>query len=327
MTANRTPLVSVIMPVYNGEKFLAEAIESILAQTFSDFELRVVDDASQDGSVEIIRSYEERDERVRLIQHERNRGQATALNNGVSAARGRYIAMMDSDDISLPDRLRKQFDVLEAHPEIDLVGACLQVVDAELAPLSGHDVPERHADIVMNLIFAEPSLTGAVVMMRRALPDAVGGYDVACGAVCDTDFFIRSVGKARFANLPERLYRYRRHDSNATLLYRREHLALTRDMRARLLNRLWDGVPRASADRLERLRNGERFGWRERQLLRRDLNTLVEALFATDALEAEDRPFVNTQIARRLEHTLPRLWQRFLHWKRNHFGQGVGASA
>ena len=116
------PLVSVIMPVYNGEKYLAEAIDSILVQTFTDFELLIVDDGSQDNSAEIIRSYVKRDSRIRFFQQEQNEGSANARNRGIANAKGEFIAAMDCDDVSLPERLQKQVDFLESHPEIGALG-------------------------------------------------------------------------------------------------------------------------------------------------------------------------------------------------------------
>ena len=105
------PAVSVIMPVYNGERFLAEAIESILEQTFTDFELLIVDDASQDGSLQIIREYAARDDRILVIPSESNLGIADARNLGIRRAIGDYITTMDCDDISLPRRLQMQVDL------------------------------------------------------------------------------------------------------------------------------------------------------------------------------------------------------------------------
>ena len=104
------------MPVYNGEKYLAEAIDSILAQTYADFELLIVDDGSTDCSAEIIRSYEPRDSRISFKQLERNSGQGPALNAGLEMASGEYITNMDCDDISFPQRLEKQAAFLQSHP-------------------------------------------------------------------------------------------------------------------------------------------------------------------------------------------------------------------
>ena len=120
------PLVSVVMPVFNGEKFLVEAIESILSQTFTDFELIIVDDGSTDGSADIIRAYAEQDSRIRFVQLAENMGEAGARNAGIAVASGKYIAAMDCDDISLPERLRMQVEFLESTSPIDGVGSGVQ---------------------------------------------------------------------------------------------------------------------------------------------------------------------------------------------------------
>ena len=112
------PAVSVILSVYNGEKYLAEAIDSILAQTFSDFELIIVDDGSSDSTASIARAYAQRDSRIRFMQLARNMGLADARNHGIAAARGEFATMMDADDISLPQRLEKQVGFLRANPAI-----------------------------------------------------------------------------------------------------------------------------------------------------------------------------------------------------------------
>ena len=141
-----SPQLSVIMPVYNGEKYLAEAIESILAQSFTDFELLIVDDASGDGSAQIIRSYERRDNRIRFIQLEQNMGVADARNRGIAAATGKFITFMDDDDISLPKRLEKQVEFLQSNPDIGAVGTCCRFVNHDLAPtFFDFIVPQQHA--------------------------------------------------------------------------------------------------------------------------------------------------------------------------------------
>ena len=106
-------MVSVVIPAYNRERYLADAVDSVLAQTFTDFELLIVDDGSRDRTVEIAKSY--RDPRIRLVRHERNRGVAAARNTGVAEARGAYVAFLDSDDVAYPDRLARQVAFLDAH--------------------------------------------------------------------------------------------------------------------------------------------------------------------------------------------------------------------
>src|SRR5215831_13102998 len=119
------PCVSVVLPVYNGEKYLAEALDSILQQTFNDYELIVIDDGSTDRSSAIIESYVKKDRRV-IVHRQDNCGLIMSLNQGSSLARGKYIARMDADDVSLPQRLEKQLDYLEQRPDIGLLGTWIQ---------------------------------------------------------------------------------------------------------------------------------------------------------------------------------------------------------
>ena len=122
MTITATPTVSVVMPVYNTEAYLADAIGSILAQTFTDWELICVDDGSSDCSLDVLRRYERADSRIRVISRS-NTGVARARNEGMALARGRYIAAMDSDDVALAERLRRQVDYMESDPECVGLGA------------------------------------------------------------------------------------------------------------------------------------------------------------------------------------------------------------
>jgi glycosyltransferase involved in cell wall biosynthesis len=128
------PLISIIMPVFNGEKYLHKAIKSILSQTLDDFEFLIINDGSTDNTRNIIESY--KDERIRLIDNEINLGLASSLNRGISLSRGVYIARMDADDVSFPERFKRQVEHLQAHPEIDLLG-CRAVVFRNLGDIVG----------------------------------------------------------------------------------------------------------------------------------------------------------------------------------------------
>ena len=138
------PQVSVIMPVYNGERFLGDAIESVLSQTFSDFEFIIVDDCSRDSSAEIATAFAKDDSRVRFLPLKENVGAAQARNSGGALARGAYLAGMDADDISLPERLRLQVRCLRDNPEIGVVGVCAQEVDEALALGTLLTMPQTH---------------------------------------------------------------------------------------------------------------------------------------------------------------------------------------
>lgn len=125
-----SPLVSVILPVFNGSAFLRESIDSILSQTYGNLELVIIDDASVDGSIDIISSYV--DKRIRIIRHDANAGLIATLNEGLQLAKGHYVARMDADDISLPERLKHQVEFMETHPGVALLGTQISIIGTEL---------------------------------------------------------------------------------------------------------------------------------------------------------------------------------------------------
>ena len=161
------PLVSVVMPVFNGEMWLTEAIDSILAQTFTDFELLIVDDGSRDSSAEIIRGYEKRDERIRFFQLECNSGTAVARNHAIAASIGTYITYMDCDDVCLPERLQKQVDFLDSNCDIGVVGTHAKAVSENMQHLYDRTPPERHALILLDQYIGEPFVHASVIAAAR----------------------------------------------------------------------------------------------------------------------------------------------------------------
>ena len=315
------PLVSVIMSVYNGEEYLAAAIESILAQTFSDFEFIVVDDGSLDRSPLIARDYMNRDGRIRLIQLERNLGLAAARNRGITAATGDFVTGMDSDDICLPERLQKQVDFLHSAPDIGAVGTHARVVNADLQLLYHKTPPRHHAHLMLCQFIEDWTFVGASVMFRRPLLQAIGGYDESMGyhTGTDMDMILRLMGRTRFANIAECLYLYRIHSQPAALEKRRRerHSQL---LRKRRLERLWGEAPDASLLRFDRLYRGHKLSWNERRAAKRDLRRLIDAMLAKNWAEPADIPLMIADMNSRLEETCPRIWQKFCHWRRHRFG-------
>lgn len=203
-------MVSVVMPVFNGERYLQEALDSVLGQTWTDLELVVVDDGSTDGTAEILRR--QSDDRVRVLS-QRNTGIAGALNAGIKAARGRYVARMDADDRSLPDRLSRQLGRLELEPDLALLGASFYSISDD-----GHRldlVPTLLADeeLRRDLFVRCPFGHGTVVARRQVLLE-VGGYDARAVPAEDYDLWSRVMAAHRVANLPEALYEYRVHPGN-----------------------------------------------------------------------------------------------------------------
>ena len=211
------PTVSVVMTVYNTERYLAEAVDSILNGTFADLEFIIVDDGSTDGCPAILRDYERRDPRVRLVSRP-NTGIVKAANEGIALARGRYLARMDSDDVSLPDRLAKQVAFLDAHPACVLLGTRVLEVDPYGSPVHESAQKLTHAEIDAQLLTCHGgwALVQPSVMMRTDALRAVGGYRGAYNVSEDHDLFVRLAERGEVANLPEPLLRYRRHYASVT---------------------------------------------------------------------------------------------------------------
>ena len=198
--------LSVVMPVYNGERFVAEAIESILRQTWRDFEFIIVDDGSTDGTRDILAGYAQSDERVRVLQQPENRGLAAALNVGCMAASGGLIARMDADDISLPDRFEKQLAFLRDNPRVGVVGAAVQLIDETGRLGIVKRYPEEPALIAWSMLFFNSVVHPSVIMRREAVA-AVGFYPPGNGE--DYGLFAKLSFVTRLVNLPAVLLLYR----------------------------------------------------------------------------------------------------------------------
>jgi len=198
--------LTVLMSVYNAERYLAEAIDSILNQTFKDFEFIIIDDGSTDKSREIIDSY--RDPRIKFISRA-NKGLTYSLNQGLKMSQGEYVARQDADDISLPTRLEREFEVMENNPDFGMVGSNFIVIDEEGHRLRTTRLFTHPDDLAVAEIVSNQFGHGSV-MMRKSTLDKVGLYDPKVGHVEDYDLFIRISRVAKIANLKEPLYLWRR---------------------------------------------------------------------------------------------------------------------
>ena len=212
--------VSVIMPVYNSENYLREAIDSILNQTFRDFELVIVDDCSTDSSAAIIEEYKKIDSRVVTHRQHKNSGIAAARNKGLQLSSGEYIAFMDSDDISLPDRLEKQNNFIKSHPEVGVLGGGAEIVDGNGNYISTLYFPETNLMISWSLCFYDPIINPSV-MMKRSIVLGAGGYHDSRESDTeyypeDYDLWTRLSGKTNFYNLSDVILMLRKHSSNIT---------------------------------------------------------------------------------------------------------------
>ena len=200
------PLVSVILPFLNGGPAFEPALRSILAQTYSNWELLLCDDGSTDGSLERARALAA-DKRVTVWSDGATKGLAARLNECIDRAKGDFIARMDADDISYPDRFRRQVDFLAAHPEVDVVGCPMLIFGEDGTPLGKRTAPLDHEGIVAN-----PALGFGLAhptWMARAAWYRKHRYDPRAIRFEDAELLYRSYPASRFANLPDLLYGYR----------------------------------------------------------------------------------------------------------------------
>ena len=230
-----SPVVSVLMAVHNGEAYLTEAIDSLLAQTLSDFELVVVDDASTDGTAALLDAYAARDARLVVLRNERNLGLAAALNCGLERCRAPLIARADADDIYALERLERQLRYLNSHPEIGVLSTGYHRVDADGQLRRTVRPPTRDKYIRFRKLFMN-SLLHPGVMFRASVVRAVGGYDPGYWTAQDSDLWARLRPHTRMANLPEPLVRYRVHGQSTMRSRGAEGQALSLSVPRRLLS-------------------------------------------------------------------------------------------
>lgn len=205
------PVVSVLMPVYNGARYLKEAINSILNQTFKDFELVILNDASNDASKEIILSFQ--DTRIRYIENEQNRGLSFSRNRLLSEVRGKYIAWLDSDDIAYPARLEEEYRYLEEHPDHAMVASWARIIDSEGKPTGSYIksyIPDQYLSAL--LLFVNYFVQSSVMLRKSFLPDV--RYRPEFPPTEDYELWVRIAAKHPVAILAKTLVDYRVHSTN-----------------------------------------------------------------------------------------------------------------
>jgi glycosyltransferase involved in cell wall biosynthesis len=202
MKSDKEPSVSVLLPVYNGEKTIARAIESILNQDFKDFELIILDDGSKDKTLDICKDYQKKDSRIILVHHE-NKGLSATLNIGLSLARGELIARQDSDDYSLPGRLQSQFERFKQDPDLIILGMWARIYTNEIDSGFLHCHPTTDKSIRLFLYFGNPFVHSSV-MFRKKIIDQTGLYSSRVESQPeDYDLWIRMAQYGSMKNLPE----------------------------------------------------------------------------------------------------------------------------
>ena len=233
-----SPKISVLMSVYNGSDYLRESIESILNQTFDDFEFIIINDSSTDNTEEILNEYAQKDHRIKLFNNKENIGLTKSLNKGIRLAQGEYIARQDADDISFPKRFEKQVAVLDRHPEAVLISCDIEVINSEGAFVTKE---QRSCDpqwIPWYLMFYNHIGGHSQVIFRTKIAKELGGYSEAFRYSQDYEFWCRLVKTGNIIILPDVLHQLRRHGRGITAEKRSEQLGYALDISRRNLKEL-----------------------------------------------------------------------------------------
>lgn len=255
------------MAVYNAEAFLDAAVQSVLKQSFSDFEFIIIDDGSTDRSTAMLQDYARKDNRVRLISRA-NKGLTASLNEGLKLARGEFIARMDADDVAAPDRLKIQVEYLRAHPEVSLLGGAYELIDDAGRMLTTIVPPPDDATLQEHALSGRTPICHPLAMMRRDAVEKVGGYDDAFAVAQDLDLWLKLGEVGKLACVPQVLLRYRQHEDSVSekkqeQQVRNMKLACERAYARRGITRdfLGESGWRPSSARRSRHEYALRYGW------------------------------------------------------------------
>lgn len=228
----KNPKITVLMPVYNCELYIKQAIDSILNQTFLDFEFIIIDDASTDETLSIIKSYH--DSRIKLIEKPLNTGYTNSLNYGLSIAKGEYIARMDGDDISFPERFEKQIDFLDKNPDVVVCGSFFKVIGTDKV----YAVCENHEEIKLAMLQDCPMGHPTVMMRKKIFREYDLVYDRSKEPAEDYDLWTRLLFCGKLHNLQEVLLNYRMHNSQVSTKRNNEQRQAAIEIKLNLLNYL-----------------------------------------------------------------------------------------
>jgi glycosyltransferase involved in cell wall biosynthesis len=235
--SNSSPLVSVLMPVYNGDKYLREAIESILNQTFTDFEFLIINDGSTDDTENIILSYT--DARIRYIKNEENLKLIATLNKGLDLAQGKYIARMDADDISICNRLEVQFNFMESNPQIGLLGTNILDFQNSIENYREIRYKTKHDEIKFKLFFDTHFPHPSAFIRKNILNEKKLRFNPDSIHAEDFELWNKLVAHTKLHILPEFLVAKRSHSDQISLLHRQFQLQKVNEIRCSFINRVF----------------------------------------------------------------------------------------
>lgn len=232
----KTPKISVLMSAYNSEKYIAEAIESILNQTFKDFEFIIINDGSTDKTAEIIEKYAKKDVRIRFVNNTKNQGIIAALNPGFAMCRGEYIARMDSDDISLPERFAKQVKYMDQHPECGVLGTSIIIFDKENSKEYIQKKRITFFDLLQSCCVVNPS----VMLRKSTLLNNNILYRPKYIHAEDYGMWSELIKLTEFHNLQDILLKYRWHGGNVSCVHENRQIQTAKEIQSEMLEFLTD---------------------------------------------------------------------------------------
>lgn len=264
---NNAPTISVLMSVYNGQKYVAEAIESILRQTFGDFEFLILDDGSKDSSMEILRRYEAKDKRIKLTSRP-NKGLTKTLNELFAQSTGALLARMDCDDVALPERFAMQVKAMRDDPALACVGGAFQLIDGEGRLLTTLHPPTDDADIQKQALAGHGAICHPAAMVRRSAMARINGYDEQFKTAQDLDLWLRLGEVGKLANLPQPVLKFRLHEGSVSETKRLEQrnsarLACERAWQRRGIAGTFEAAEpwRPGSDSASKMEYALRYGW------------------------------------------------------------------
>lgn len=227
---SNNPLVSIIIPVHNGEKYIRESLDSCLGQTYEDIEVIVVDDKSEDKTLSILQEYQQKDQRVKVIPVEKQNGLGNVINIGIKQSKGKYIARMDADDIMYRDRIAQQSQYLESNPNCVAVGGQIDIIDSNSDIIGHREYSQNNQDIKKNRFLFQPFAHPAVTLRKSTL-EGVGLYPENLWKIEDVKLFLILSTKGEFANLPDTVLKYRITFETESQSKMVEHFKKTNDIR------------------------------------------------------------------------------------------------
>lgn len=223
----RTPKISVVLPVYNAAEYLELALNSILTQTYKNFEFIIVDDCSTDGSFKILQEYANKYKKIKLFRNKKNRGVSETVKKAIRQCRGEFIARMDADDVSLPTRLEKQLEYLEQNTEtVALGGQCL-IIDSENRITGNKTFPNSFEDIYKYIFHFIPVQQPTLMIARNRLPKRFVYYVDGMNTAEEVELFFKLFNYGKVENLPDTVLLYRIHDKNTSMKNVKETFLLT----------------------------------------------------------------------------------------------------